>query len=141
MDAAIHHGRGEMMRAGHDVGDNLGVGGIWGGGFEHADDRGASSSHGTAAEAYGFAEDIRIAMKSGGPEPVREHDDPIGLRTVVLRTDETAQDGMKAHHLEIGATGDTGLDLARLAQADHGKANGREIAEFSDGAGSGFDVL
>src|ERR1700722_14648994 len=104
MDAAIPHGRGEMMRAGHDGGDNLGVGGIGDGGFEHADDRGASSSHGTAAEAYGFAEDIRIAMKSGGPEPVREHDDPIGLRTVVLRPDETAQDGIKTTHPKKGHT-------------------------------------
>jgi hypothetical protein len=63
MNAAFHHGRGEMVRAGHDIGDDLGIGWIGDGRLEHADDGGASRPHGTTAESHGFAEDARVAMK------------------------------------------------------------------------------
>src|SRR5438874_12436355 len=36
---------------------------------------------------------------------------------------------------------DSGLNFARLAQAHHGHANGREIAKFADGMDAGFEVL
>ena len=48
---------------------------------------------------------------------------------------------MKADDLEIIAVDDSGLNFARLAQAHHGHANGREIAKFADGMDAGFEVL
>ena len=40
---------------------------------------------------------------------------------------------MQAHHFEICAADDAGADFARLAETDHGEADGREIAERADG--------
>src|SRR5271169_4975871 len=141
MNAAFHHGRREMVRAGHDIGDDFGVGGIWNGRLEHADDGAAARPHGTAAEAHGFAEDARIAMKGGGPETIGQNDDAVSFRTIVLRADESAEDGMQPHHFKILAVDNARLNLARIAQANHGKADRREIAELTNGAGAGFYVL
>src|SRR5579859_2686277 len=80
-------------------------------------------------------------MQSRGPEPVGENDDACGFRTIVLRADETAEDGMKTHHVEIRATDDAGLHLARLTKADHREADGREIPELTYAAGAGLDIL
>ena len=60
----------------------------------------------SAAEANGFADDRRILVKSGRPETVGENDDAGSFGTVVLRSDEAAEHGMKAHHIEIGAADD-----------------------------------
>src|SRR5580704_9411548 len=141
MNASLHHSRGEMVRTGHDIGDDLGIGCIGDGWLEHADDGGASRPHGTAAESHGFAEDAWIAMKGGGPETIGQNDDAVRFRTIVLRADESAEDGMQPHHFKILAVDNAGLDLARIAQADHGKADGREITVLTDAAGPGFDVL
>src|ERR1700723_1404424 len=48
---------------------------------------------------------------------------------------------MKTHHIEIGATDNTGANFARFAEADHGETDDREIAEFCDGLHIGLDVL
>src|SRR5580704_13733138 len=80
-------------------------------------------------------------MKSGGPEPVRENDDAGSFGTIVLRADETAENGMQAHDFEIGPADNAGLNLARLTETDHRKADGREIAELTNAARAGLNVL
>src|SRR6266403_974719 len=111
------HGGGKVMRAGDDVGDDFGILGIGDGGFEDADDGGRAIAHGPAAKPDGFADDARIFPKSGRPETVREHDDPGSLGTVVLWSDETAEDRVEAHDFEEGAVDDASLNFARLTQA------------------------
>src|SRR5580704_5676488 len=141
MNAAFHHGRGEVVWAGHDIGDDLGIGWIGDGRLEHADDGAAARPHGTAAETHGFAEDAWIAMKCRRPETIGQNDDTVSFRTIVLRADETAEDRVQSHHFKILAVDYARLNLARIAQADHGKADRREIAELTNGAGAGFYIL
>src|SRR5580658_1718664 len=123
MNAALHHSRGEMVRAGHDIRDDLGVGRIRDGRLEHAYDGGASRPHGTAPEAHSFAEDARVAMKGGGPETIGQNDDAVRFRTIVLRADESAEDGMQPHHFKIFAVDYARLNFARISQTNHGKAD------------------
>src|SRR5258708_34591410 len=114
------------MRAGDNVGDDFGILGIWDRGFENADDGGRPIAHGPAAEPDGFAEDGRIFLESGRPETIREDDHARRFGTVVLRSDETAKDRVKAQDFEVGATDDASLNFARLTPADHGETDGRE---------------
>ena len=80
-------------------------------------------------------------MKCGGPETIGQNHDAVSFRTIVLRADETAENGMQPHHFKILAVDNARLNLARIAQANHGEADGREIAELTYGAGAGLDVL
>src|SRR5204863_8706490 len=75
------------------------------------------------------------------PERIDQNGNTGGFRTIILRSDEAAKDRMKADDLEIITVDDSGLNFARLAQAHHGHANGREIAKFADGMDAGFEVL
>ena len=59
------HRRAEVMRAGHDVRDDLGVGRIGHRRLEDADDR-----RGARTEADGLADHRRIAVERRGPEAV-----------------------------------------------------------------------
>ena len=95
----------------------------------------------TPLEANGFADDGRILLESGRPETIRENDDAGGVGAVVFRSDETPEHRMKAHHVEIGAADDASLNFARLTQADHGEADGREIAERAQGFDAGAQIL
>src|SRR4029077_14582387 len=129
-----------VVRAGDDVGDDFGFLGIGDGGFEDADDRSGSSSHESAAELNGFADDGRILPKSGGPEPISENDDAGGFGAVVLRPDETAQDRVEAYYVEVVAANDAGLDLAGFTQTVHGETGDGEIAERAQGFYAGAQV-
>jgi len=131
VDAASDHGCGKMMRTSDDVGDDFGILGIWDARLEDADD-GCRPVLG-AAEANGFAEDRRILVKGGRPEAVRENHDAVSFRTVVLRSDEPAEHGMKAHHLEIVAADNATLNGTRLTEADHGEVHGGEVAKCAQG--------
>src|SRR6266481_7997891 len=116
MEAARNHRGREVVRAGDDVGDDFGVLGIGDGGFEDADDRGSAVAHGAPAEADRFAENGRILAKSGRPETIGENDDAGSFGAVVLRSDETAEDRVQAHHFEVVAADDARLDYARLTR-------------------------
>ena len=48
---------------------------------------------------------------------------------------------MQSHHFEIRSADDAGLDFARLAQTDHGEADGGEVAELADGFDAARAVL
>ena len=78
MRAAGDHRRAEVMRAGHDVRDDLGVGRIGDRRLEDADDR-----RGARTETDRLADDRRIAVERGGPEAVGEHGRARRLRAVV----------------------------------------------------------
>src|SRR5713101_3751129 len=131
MDAPVLHGRGQMMGAGDNVGNDFGIRGIGDRGFEDADDRGRPIAE-AAAKAKGLTHDGGIALESGRPETIGQDDDAIGFRAVILRADETAEDGMEADHLKIGAVNDTGTNFPGLAKADHGETDGGELAERAE---------
>ena len=139
VDAAGDHGGGEMVRAGDDVGDDFRVGGIRDGRLEDADD--GSETVADAAEAKRFADDRGIALEGGGPEAIGEDDHARGVGAVVLRADEAAEDGMQAHDAKVGAADDAGANFARLAEADHGETDGREVTKSADGVDGGFEIL
>src|SRR5437867_6982261 len=128
MDAAGDHGCREVMRTCDDVGDEFGILGVGDGGFEDADDGGRTIAHKPAVEPDGFAQDGRIFSKSGSPETIRENDDASSLRTVVLGSDETAEDRVEAHDIKEGAADDAGLHY------EIGRASCRERVSLS-GAG------
>src|SRR5580704_13893206 len=129
MDTTGDHGGGEVVRAGDDISNDFGVLGIWDAGFEDADDGGRPIAKDAAIKANGFADDRRILFKSGGPETIGENDDAGSAGAVVLRSNETTEDWVKAHNIEVVAANDASLNFARLTQADHGETDGREIAE------------
>ena len=109
------------MRARHDVRDQFGLRGIRHRWFEHADD-----GRRARAETNRLAEDRRIALQRGGPEAMREHRRTRRLRSVVLRVQQPAKHRLETHDVEIVAVDDAGTHLARLAEADHREADGRE---------------
>ena len=109
------HRRAEMVRAGHDVRDDFGVGRIRHGGLEHADDRRRAR-----AETDRFADHGRVAVERRDPEPVREDRHSRRLRAIVLRVEEAAENGTKPHHVEERSGDDASPHNARLAaEPDH----------------------
>ena len=90
MHAAVDHRRVEMVRAGHDVGDDFGLGGIGHRRFDDADDGG-----GAIAEPDGLADHRRIALERRGPEAIREHRGTRRLRPVVGRVEQAAFTGRR----------------------------------------------
>src|SRR5713226_9929580 len=140
MNAPVLHGRGEMMWAGHNVGNDFSIRGILDRGFEDADDSGRSIAE-AAAEAKGFTDDGRIALESARPERISQDGDTSCFRAVVFRADEATEDGMEAHHVEIGAVNDAGANFPGLAEADHGETDGGELAEGAYGFDACAQVL
>src|SRR5216683_5014462 len=118
-----------MVRAGNDVGHDFGLLGIWDTRFQNADDRCRSISQQPAAEVNRLAEDARVLPESVAPETIGDNNDASSLGTVVLRSDETTENGMQPHDIEVAAPHDPRLHFAGLAQAQHGETEGREIAE------------
>ena len=98
MDAAGDHGCGKMMRAGDDVGDDFGFGGIRHAWLQHADDHGRAS-----AEANIFADDGGIALHYVGPKAIGEDGGTGCVGAVVVRVEQAAEDRMQAHYIEIRA--------------------------------------
>src|SRR5206468_12942272 len=89
MNASVLHGRGEMVRAGHNVRNDFGICRILDRGFEDADDSGGPIAE-AGAEAKDLTDDGRIALESARPEMIGQVDHTGGFRTVVCRPDETA---------------------------------------------------
>src|SRR5260370_17945460 len=101
MEATSDHGGGEVVRAGDDVGDDFGILGIGDGRFEDPDDGSGAVTQGAPGEAHSSAENGRVFSKSGCPKTIRENDNAGSFGTVVLRSDETAEDRVKAHNFEV----------------------------------------
>ena len=129
MDAARNHRGRHVMRAGDDIGDDVGIGRIRGGGFEDADHRAGAVAN--AAEANRLAKYVGILFEDGRPETVGENDDTGGVGTIVLWADQATENRMEAHHVEVGSAYHAPLNFAGLAESDHGEADFREIAELS----------
>src|SRR5580693_6878339 len=127
MHASLNHGRGEVMRAGHDIGDDLGLGGIWYGRLQHAHDGGRA-----LAELHGLADDGRIAVEGGLPEAVREHGGASSMRAVMAYVEHAYHLRVQPHHFEIRAAHDSRANLAGIAYFDYRKADHREVAELAD---------
>src|SRR5467141_4194297 len=106
-----------------------------------ADDGGRAIAHEAPAEAKSLADDGRIFAKSGGPETICENGHAGSFGTVVLRSDEPAEDSVEAHDFEVVAADDASLNYARLAQADHGELEGRELAERAQGFDAAAQIL
>src|SRR5258708_37274351 len=129
------------MWAGHDVGDDFSILGIGDGGFEDADDGGRTVAHEAAVEPKGFAKDGRIFPEGGRPETIGENGDAGSFGTVVLRSDEPAEDRVKAHDFEKVPAHHASLNYARLTQADQGEFSGRKIAKAAHGFNTGAQIL
>src|SRR5204862_431791 len=113
------------------VRNDFGICRVLDGGFEDADDSGRSIAE-PGAEAKDFTDDGRIALESARPEMIGQNGDASGFRTVVFRANETAEDGMEAHHVKIGAVNDAGANFPRLAKADHGETYDGELAKRAE---------
>ena len=72
-------------------------------------------------------------MQRRRPETIRQHDDAGRIGSVVLRPDQAAEHRVKAHHLKVRTANHARLNLPWLAQANHGEANGGEVAERTQG--------
>jgi hypothetical protein len=94
MAPAGDHRRPEVMRAGDDVRDDLGVGRIGDRRLEHPDHGG-----GARTEADGLADDGRVALERGGPEPVGEDRRARRVGAIVAGVQQAAEHGMQAHEL------------------------------------------
>ena len=123
VDPARDHGCRHMVRTGHHVGDDLGLGGIRHRWFQHANNRGR-----TGAEPDVPAQHRGIALELRLPESPREHHDARRVRAIIARVDQTTQHRAQSHHVEIGATHHAGANLPGFAQTHHGEANAGEIA-------------
>src|SRR5215831_17956789 len=141
MYAPINHRGGEMVRARHNVSDDLGVRWVRDGRLEHTDDRSGSRSYRPASQTHRLTEHIWVAMQRGRPEAISQDDDAGRVRPVVLRPDQTAQRRLEPHHVEIGPAYNAGLDCARLTQTDHRETDRREVAKLADAVRAGLDVL
>ena len=126
--AAILHGGGHVMRAGHHVGDDLGFRGIRDRRLEHTNDR-----HRAVAELDGLADDRFVAVEPGGPEAVGEDRGRRGLRAIVGRIEQPPAHRAEAHHAEVRAADHSGLDDAWVAEADQCEFERREITERANG--------
>src|SRR5208283_71156 len=106
-------------------------------GYKDADDRGRTITN--ATKANGLADHAGILLVNGGPETIREHDDSRSVGAIVLRSDETAQNGAQTHDFEVGAADDATFNSARFTETDHREAHRGEIAELADGVDVGFE--
>jgi hypothetical protein len=136
MDAAGDHGGGEMVRAGYDVRNELGVSRVGNGRLEDADDGG-----GARIEANLLADNQRITVQRGGPEAIGEHRGACGFGPVVAHIEEAAEDGTQTHNLEIGAADNARANFAGITEPHHGEADGREVAKGADRFHVGAQVL
>src|SRR5579864_6771344 len=139
MYAARDHRGGHVMRAGDDIGDDVGICRIRGGRFKNSDYRAGAVAN--AAETNRFAKHVGILFEDSRPETVGENDDTGGVGTIVLRADQATENGMQAHHVKVAAAYHAPLNFAGLAEADHCEADFREIAELLDGVNAGLDIF
>ena len=117
-----------MVRARHDVRDDLGLRRIGNRRLEHADD-----GRRPVAELHRLADDRRVALERRAPEAMRQHRRARGLRAIIGGVEQPADHGPKAHHAEVRAADDAGADDPRLAETDQREVEGREVAEGRDG--------
>jgi hypothetical protein len=132
--AAGHHRRRQVMRAGHDVRDQLGFRRVRHRRFEHADDR-----RGARSETDRLAENARAARQRR-PETVGQHGRAGRIRAVVAGVEQPPENRPEPHHLEVAAIDDSGPDGARIAKTVHRETDRRELAQACQGSDAGPKV-
>src|SRR5215472_2883016 len=115
-----------MMLACHHIRDDFGVFRVRDTWLEYANDRRGATIK--VSKANCFPEDGGIFLESLRPESIRQDNGAGRVGPIVLRSDETAEYRMKSHYVEVRPTDYASLYLARLAQTDHGEADGGEIS-------------
>ena len=130
MGAFSHHRCPEMMRAAGHIRDDLGFLRVWDARLEHADDR-ASAITSNAAKLNGLANNRRISPERVRPETISEDNDAGSLGTVIFRSDQAPEHGAQSHYIKIGPVDHATINFARLAQAEDGEGDGREVAKFA----------
>src|SRR5437667_1366109 len=85
-------------------------------------------------EADGLADDARVAVERGRPEPVGEDRRARRPGAIVLRVQQATEHGAQAHHVEERAADDARLHHAGLtAETNHREVDRREVTEGADG--------
>ncbi len=93
VDASGDHRRRQVMRAGDDIGYDLGFGRIRNRRLQHADD-----GRLPRAEANAFANYGRVALERGRPEPVGQHGGAGCARPVIMLIQQPSQYRMQTHY-------------------------------------------
>jgi hypothetical protein len=109
-----YHRRPEMMRTAGHVRDDLGLLRVRDTGLKHPDDRTGAITF-NAAKLNGFAYNRRISPERVRPETIGEDNNGSGLRTIILRSDQSTEHRTQSHHVEIGPVDYATIDFARLA--------------------------
>ena len=123
-----HHRRRKMMRAGDDVGDDFGFRRIRHRRLQHADDRGRARSPSrtvlpiTDGSLFSAVVQKRYVSTAA----------PAAFGPSSRMVEQSAEHRTQTHHVEVRAADDAGAHLARLAEADHREADGREVAECAE---------
>src|SRR3981189_2907982 len=139
MNAPGDHGGREVMRTAHQVDHLLCSARVGHGCFENTHDRGGACTE--TFQANGPADDRGVFLKNRAPEAISEHCGTSGLGTVIAHVEQSAEHRVEAHHFEIITANHTSLHATRLAETNHGKRKGGEIAELFDTLDAGPQTL
>ena len=126
-----------MVRARHDVRDELRLLRIGHGWFEDADD-----GRDAWTETNRLANHGRVALEHRRPEPVREHHRARRPGAIIGGVQQAAEHRAKSHDVEKRPVDDTSLHDARLlAEADQREVDGGKIAERGDRRDARLEVI
>jgi hypothetical protein len=122
--AAVHHRRIQVVRAGDDVDEKVGLAGERRRGLENADDRDRPAVHAELpADHIAFAAELPLPVLG------RQHHHGDGGRSVIPLVERTSQHGAQPHHREVVAADDARLDLNGSAEPEHRERHGGELGE------------
>ena len=122
------HRRPEVVRARHDVRDDLCLGRVGHRGLEDADDRRVAGT-----QTNDLADDGRIGVEHRRPEPVSQDRDRRRLGPVVAGIDQPPERRPEPHDVEERSVDHARRHDARLpAEPDQREVDGGEIAERGD---------
>ena len=117
------------MRAGDDVGDQLGFYRIGDRRLQDAYD-GRRTRAFIALQAHCFSDHAGVGGERGAPKPVGEHGCAWGVGAVVAGAEQASKDRVQTHHFKVIAIYYAAFDFARGAEADDGEGHLGEGAEF-----------
>src|ERR1700681_1709095 len=139
MDASGDHCGGEVVRTADNVDHHLGFAWIGHGWFEDTHDGGGARAE--TFQANGLADNRGVFLINRAPKAIGEDCGAWCVGAVIAHVEQAAQDGVQAHHFEIIAAYDAGLDPARLAKTHHGKAKDGEVTELFDTLDAGAQIV
>ena len=134
------HRRRQMMRARHDIRDNLRRHRIRHRGFENTDDRPYPRAVATV-QPHPLPDHAWIGVKRPAPEPIRQHYRACGVRPIVGCRQQPSQHWAQPHHFEVVAIHHTRRNLPRRAQPHHREIDRRKRPQLRDRLQSLAQVL